>query len=36
MYEAKRQKGEIIVEGEDEPKILEPLYHYKITGFAPN
>ena len=36
MYENKRQNGELILEGEDEPKIIEPLYHYKITGFAPN
>ena len=23
------------VEGEDEPKLIDPLYHFKITGFAP-
>ncbi len=35
MYETKRQRRDQIVEGEDEPKIIEPLYHFKITGFSP-
>jgi len=35
MYEEKRQRGEMIIEGEDEPRLIEPQYHFKITGFAP-
>ena len=35
MYEEKRHRGEMIIEGEDEPRLIEPQYHFKITGFAP-
>jgi len=26
----------LILEGEDEPKLIEPIFHFKITGFSPS